>query len=38
MEDSIKELFEVKSDQIPSSIPLFPLDNVSATTIWQIAS
>ena len=28
MEDSIKELFEVKTDQIPSSIPLFPLDNV----------
>ena len=28
MEDSIKELFEVNSDQIPSSIPLFPLDNV----------
>ena len=28
MEDSIKELFEVNVDQIPSSIPLFPLDNV----------
>ena len=28
MEDSIKELFEVGADQIPSSIPLFPLDNV----------
>ncbi len=28
MDDSIKNLFEVKSDQIPSSIPLFPLDNV----------
>ena len=28
MEDSIKELFEVNSSQIPSSIPLFPLDNV----------
>jgi Lon protease-like protein len=28
MEDSIKELFEVNSDQIPLSIPLFPLDNV----------
>ena len=28
MEDSIKELFEVNADQIPSSIPLFPLDNV----------
>ncbi len=28
MEDSIKELFEVKADLIPSSIPLFPLDNV----------
>ena len=28
MEESIKELFDVNSDQIPSSIPLFPLDNV----------
>ena len=28
MEDSIKELFEVNADQIPTSIPLFPLDNV----------
>ena len=28
MEDNIKELFEVNSDQIPTSIPLFPLDNV----------
>jgi len=28
MDDNIKNLFEVKSDQIPSSIPLFPLDNV----------
>ncbi len=28
MEDSIKELFDVNSDQIPSSVPLFPLDNV----------
>ena len=28
MEDSIKELFEVNAGQIPSSIPLFPLDNV----------
>ena len=28
MEDSIKELFEVGANQIPSSIPLFPLDNV----------
>ena len=28
MEDSIKKLFEVHTDQIPSSIPLFPLDNV----------
>ena len=28
MEDNIKELFEVNVDQIPSSIPLFPLDNV----------
>ena len=26
MEDSIKKLFEINSDQIP--IPLFPLDNV----------
>ena len=28
MEDSIKKLFEVNANQIPSSIPLFPLDNV----------
>ena len=28
MEDSIKKLFEINSDQIPTSIPLFPLDNV----------
>ena len=28
MEDSIKELFEINADQIPTSIPLFPLDNV----------
>ena len=28
MENTIKELFEIKSDQIPSSIPLFPLENV----------
>jgi len=28
MEDSIKDLFEVNANQIPSSIPLFPLDNV----------
>ena len=28
MEDNIKKLFEVNVDQIPSSIPLFPLDNV----------
>ena len=28
MEDSTKELFEVNADQIPSSVPLFPLDNV----------
>ena len=28
MEDNIKELFKVNADQIPSSIPLFPLDNV----------
>jgi len=28
MADSIKELFEVNADQIPSSIPIFPLDNV----------
>ena len=28
MEDNIKELFEVNANQIPSSIPLFPLDNV----------
>jgi Lon protease-like protein len=28
MENTIKDLFEIKSDQIPSSIPLFPLENV----------
>ena len=28
MEDNIKKLFEVGSKDIPSSIPLFPLDNV----------
>ncbi len=28
MEESIKKLFEVNADQIPASIPLFPLDNV----------
>ena len=28
MEDNIKKLFEVNVDKIPSSIPLFPLDNV----------
>ena len=28
MDDSIKKLFEVDSNKIPSSIPIFPLDNV----------
>ena len=28
MEDSIKKLFEVDAKNIPSSIPIFPLDNV----------
>ena len=28
MEDNIKKLFEVKSDQLPDTVPLFPLDNV----------
>tara|TARA_B100002019_G_C21221678_1_gene575082 strand:+ start:649 stop:1308 length:660 start_codon:yes stop_codon:yes gene_type:complete len=28
MDDSIKELFEINPAQIPTSIPLFPLDNV----------
>ena len=28
MEDSTKKLFEIKSDQIPTTIPIFPLDNV----------
>ena len=28
MEDNIKKLFEVSSKDIPSSIPIFPLDNV----------
>ena len=28
MEEKIKELFEVRPNQLPTSIPLFPLDNV----------
>ena len=28
MEDTIKKFFEVEESQLPSSIPLFPLDNV----------
>jgi len=28
MEDNIKKLFEVDSNKIPNSIPIFPLDNV----------
>ena len=28
MEERIKKLFEVRPDQLPTSIPLFPLDNV----------
>jgi len=28
MEDRIKKLFEIKPNQIPKTIPLFPLDNV----------
>ena len=28
MEEKIKKLFEVRPDQLPTSIPLFPLDNV----------
>ena len=28
MEDSIKKLFNVRSDSIPDTLPLFPLDNV----------
>ena len=28
MEDTIKKLFEVDPNKIPSSIPLFPLENV----------
>ena len=28
MEDSIKKLFEINPNKIPTSIPLFPLDNV----------
>ena len=28
MEDNIKKLFEVAPKNIPSSIPIFPLDNV----------
>lgn len=28
MEDSVKELFEIKPGQVPSTLPIFPLDNV----------
>ncbi len=28
MDDNIKKLFEVNSDSLPSSVPIFPLDNV----------
>ena len=28
MDDKIKKLFEVNSESLPSSIPIFPLDNV----------
>ena len=28
MDDNIKKLFEIRSENIPSSIPIFPLDNV----------
>jgi Lon protease-like protein len=28
MEDNIKKLFTIEPNQLPSSIPLFPLDNV----------
>ena len=28
MDDNIKKLFEVQSESLPSSIPIFPLDNV----------
>ncbi len=28
MEDSIKKLFDIDPNKIPSSIPLFPLENV----------
>ena len=28
MDENIKKLFEVDSNNIPGSIPLFPLDNV----------
>ena len=28
MEESIKKLFQIQANKIPSTIPLFPLDNV----------
>ena len=28
MEDNIKKLFEVSPEILPSSVPIFPLDNV----------
>ena len=28
MEDAIKDLFEIKTGQLPTSVPIFPLENV----------
>ena len=28
MEDAIKDLFEIKTEQLPTSVPIFPLENV----------
>ena len=28
MEDAIKDLFEIKTEQLPKSVPIFPLENV----------
>ena len=37
MEDTIKKLFEVNSKELPSSVPIFPLD-MFYFTIWKITS
>ena len=36
MEDNIKKLFEVDSNKIPNSVPIFPLDNVLLLPFGQL--